>query len=78
MAWAAIRAASASVANLAVFPMQDVLNLDTTHRMNTPGTAVGNWTWRFDWAMVGAQPGPRLRRLSAVFGRCRLGRWSSG
>ncbi|MBX9794689.1 MAG: 4-alpha-glucanotransferase [Burkholderiaceae bacterium] len=78
VAWAAIRAASASVANLAVFPMQDVLNLDTTHRMNTPGTAVGNWTWRFDWAMVGAQPGPRLRRLSAAFGRCPFGRWSGG
>ncbi|MFM9916138.1 MAG: 4-alpha-glucanotransferase [Rhizobacter sp.] len=78
VAWAAIRAASASVANLAVFQMQDVLNLDTTHRMNTPGTAVGNWTWRFDWAMVGAQPGPRLRLLSAAFGRCPFGSWSSG
>ena len=70
VAWAAIRAASESVANLAMFPMQDVLNLDETHRMNTPGTAVGNWTWRFDWGMVGAQPGPRLRRLTAACGRC--------
>ena len=75
VAWAAIRAASASVANLAVFPMQDVLNLDTAHRMNTPGTAVGNWSWRFDWPMVGVQPGPRLRRLSAAFGRCPFSRF---
>jgi 4-alpha-glucanotransferase len=72
------QAASASVANLVMFPMQGVLNLDTKHRMNTPGTAVGNWTWRFVWPMVGAQPGPQLRRFSAAYGRCRLGRWSSG
>ena len=77
VAWAAIRAASASVANLSVFPMQDVLNLDASHRMNTPGTATGNWTWRFDWPMVGAQPAPRLRRLSAAFGRCPFGPLSS-
>jgi 4-alpha-glucanotransferase len=40
--------AANSVANLAVFPLQDVLGLDSTHRMNTPGTLGGrNWTWRF-------------------------------
>jgi 4-alpha-glucanotransferase len=68
--WAMIRAALNSVADLAVFPLQDVLGLDATHRMNTPGTlGQGNWTWRFDWPMVGAEPGRVLGLLTAASGR---------
>jgi 4-alpha-glucanotransferase len=49
--WAMIRAACNSVAHMAVFPLQDVLGLDSTHRMNLPGTLGGsNWAWRFDWS----------------------------
>ncbi len=39
-------------AMLAVVPMQDVLELDGQHRMNTPGTATGNWHWRFNWTQL--------------------------
>ena len=67
--WAMIRAACNSVANTAVFPMQDVLGLDGSHRMNLPGTTVGNWTWRFDWSMVGAEPARVLRLITAASGR---------
>lgn len=42
----------ASSAKMAIIPMQDVLGLDTEARMNTPGTASGNWTWRFTWAQL--------------------------
>lgn len=45
-AWAFIRAAFASVANLAVVPMQDFLNLGSEARINTPSTLGGNWMWR--------------------------------
>ncbi len=38
-----------SPANLALFPMQDLLKLDSNARMNTPGTTDNNWCWRFDW-----------------------------
>jgi len=38
-----------SRAALAVLPMQDVLRLGSEARMNTPGTASGNWTWQFQW-----------------------------
>ena len=38
-----------SRAELAVLPLQDVLGLGSEARMNTPGTAVGNWNWRFRW-----------------------------
>jgi 4-alpha-glucanotransferase len=52
-----------------VFPLQDVLGLDTRHRMNTPGLGEGNWSWRFDWSMVGTEPARVLGAISAVTGR---------
>ena len=44
--------ALASVADTAILPMQDVLELDEKSRMNTPGTANGNWGWRFQWKQL--------------------------
>ncbi len=38
-----------SRAELAIIPLQDILDLDGTARMNTPGTIEGNWSWRFRW-----------------------------
>jgi 4-alpha-glucanotransferase len=70
--WAMIRAACNSVANTAVFPMQDVLGLDGTHRMNRPGSPVGNWAWRFEWGMVGEEPSRVLNAITAVSGRGRF------
>ena len=67
--WAMIRAACNSVANTSIVPMQDVLGLDGTHRMNLPGTPRGNWGWRFDWGMVGTEPARVLSLLSAASGR---------
>jgi 4-alpha-glucanotransferase len=45
--WAMMRAAARSVANLCIFPLQDVLHLGTEGRMNIPAAGVGNWTWRY-------------------------------
>ncbi|MEK8049598.1 4-alpha-glucanotransferase [Ideonella sp. DXS22W] len=71
--WAMIRAALNSVASLAIFPLQDVLGLPSPHRMNTPGTlGDANWTWRFDWPMVGHEPGRVLGLLTAASGRGRF------
>ncbi len=39
-------------AHLAIIPMQDILHLDSTHRMNTPGTCEGNWHWQFSWEQL--------------------------
>lgn len=50
--WLLIRSAFASVSCLAIVPMQDLMALDSRHRMNVPGTAEGNWGWRFDWQDV--------------------------
>lgn len=69
MHWALIRATSQSVANLALFPLQDVLGLGSEHRMNFPGTAQGNWSWRFDWPMLEGPAQTWLARISAASGR---------
>ena len=67
--WAMIRAVCNSVANTVVVPLQDVLGLDGSHRMNRPGSPTGNWAWRFDWAMVGAEPARVLGVIAAASGR---------
>jgi len=45
-AWHLIRTAWSSKAALAIAPLQDLLNLGSEARMNIPGRATGNWTWR--------------------------------
>lgn len=69
MPWLLIRASLATVSRLAVIPMQDLLGLDTCHRMNVPNTIEGNWSWRFDWDMVDEHCAPRLKNLNNLYGR---------
>jgi len=64
-----IDAAYASTAVLAVIPMQDLLARDSGARMNTPGTLVGNWRWRFDWNDVPQTLAPACRERAARAGR---------
>ena len=66
--WAMIRAALQSVANHALCQFQDVMGLDSRHRMNMPGT-VGWWTWRFQWSWVTDEATQRLARMTAASGR---------
>ncbi|MDD2723375.1 MAG: 4-alpha-glucanotransferase [Methylovulum sp.] len=66
---ALIQAALASVANLAIIPMQDILELGSEHRMNTPGTTVGNWQWRFQWEQLTTERAARLAHLVELFNR---------
>ncbi len=47
-AWSLIRIASTSVADICLFPLQDILGVGTEGRMNIPSAATGNWSWRFD------------------------------
>jgi 4-alpha-glucanotransferase len=50
--WDFVRAGYGAVSNLAVFTLQDLLNLDSTARLNTPGVAAGNWQWRYSAAQL--------------------------
>ena len=67
--WQLIRAASASVAVFCIIPLQDVLGLDTSARMNQPGNGQGSWEWRFAWRQVGAVHAARLAELAQLHGR---------
>ncbi len=66
---AMIRAAFASVAELAVVPLQDLMNLGSSARMNTPGKETGNWVWRIRHADVPDDLPGRMRALSEVTAR---------
>ncbi len=69
IAWDMIRLAFASVADTAIVPFQDVLDLDSRARMNLPGRVEGNWGWRFR-AEVATEPlARRLAGLAALYGR---------
>ena len=64
-----VRAALASVANMAVIPLQDILKLDSSGRMNVPGTPRGNWSWRFLADDIREEHRTRLHDLTEMYGR---------
>jgi 4-alpha-glucanotransferase len=64
VSWSLIRAAYTSVASLAVSPAQDVLDLGSEARMNVPGIARGNWSWRASADAFTPELARRLRRLA--------------
>jgi 4-alpha-glucanotransferase len=64
-----IDATYGSQAALAIVPMQDLLALDSASRMNTPGTVVGNWGWRFSWDQVPASLAAVCRDRAVRSGR---------
>lgn len=63
MPWALIDVVLRSIASLAIVPMQDFLSLDGRHRMNTPGEAQGNWTWRFERGALSPDLAARIRSM---------------
>jgi len=72
MPWPMLWNVLASPSNLAILQMQDLLELDSEHRMNTPGTVEGNWDWRFDWNQVDPGLASMLRHRIAMYGRLAL------
>lgn len=69
MPWLLIRAALRSVSTLAVIPMQDLLALDGTHRMNVPGTVEDNWRWQFSWDQLDESALLCLYEMNELYGR---------
>lgn len=64
-----VRSAYHSVAETALIPMQDVLELGSAARMNVPGASEGNWGWRFTWDQLAAGRSAWLSNLAAESGR---------
>lgn len=71
--WVLIRMALASVAKLAIIPLQDILGLDNSARMNDPSKIPGNWRWRYDSSeLLTEELSERLLELTELYGRALL------
>ncbi len=68
-AWELIRLAMMSVADICIIPMQDILNLGTSARMNYPGRALGYWKWRMKPDAFTDKVKKRLRETTEIYGR---------
>lgn len=64
-----IRTCLGSIAAFAIFPMQDVLGLGEEARMNVPGAAGGNWSWRYEKESLNDGLAAYLRSLTHLYGR---------
>lgn len=62
--WAAITTVMESKAFMAIIPMQDILGLDNSSRMNWPGVLEGNWKWRFNYNSLDPYAEFKLKQLS--------------
>jgi 4-alpha-glucanotransferase len=69
MNWVLIRANLASVADMAIIPLQDVLGLGSEARMNLPATPSGNWRWRFTKGQLTPEIKVRLREMVKIYDR---------
>jgi 4-alpha-glucanotransferase len=67
--WIFIRSVWASVANIAIAPLQDLLGLGSAARMNLPGTISGNWRWRCESKTLTKEVGERLKQLTFLYDR---------
>jgi 4-alpha-glucanotransferase len=67
--WDLIRLAMSSVADTAIFPMQDVLGLGSEARMNLPASQENNWLWRFETEQLKPEHSAKLRDFSRTYGR---------
>ncbi|HSM54584.1 MAG TPA: 4-alpha-glucanotransferase [Candidatus Sulfomarinibacteraceae bacterium] len=69
IAWDLIRLALSSVADMAVIPLQDHMDLGNEARMNFPSTESGNWQWRYTENMLTDVITRRLHELTELYGR---------
>jgi 4-alpha-glucanotransferase len=70
--WPLIRAASTSVADICLFPLQDVLELGSEARMNVPSRPEDNWTWRYSQGALTPECAQALAALTDVADRDRV------
>jgi 4-alpha-glucanotransferase len=68
-AWPLMRSCQGSVAEVAIYPAQDLLELGSEARMNTPSVPGGNWGWRAPEGAFTAELAARLTALAEVTDR---------
>ncbi|MDD2856016.1 MAG: 4-alpha-glucanotransferase, partial [Desulfuromonadaceae bacterium] len=64
-----LRTVLMSVADTAIIPLQDLIGLGSEARMNVPGMAFGNWSWRFRWDMIPAYMPSNIYAQIECYGR---------
>jgi 4-alpha-glucanotransferase len=64
-----IRTAMATVADTVIIPLQDILGLGSSSRMNRPGTTEGNWKWRFSPDQLTPEIREKLRSMTHLYER---------
>lgn len=64
-----IRFCLGSIARYAIFPIQDLLILGSDARMNTPGVAANNWSFRYESSDLTPERAEWLKRTTQLFGR---------
>jgi len=64
-----LRLGWSSVANTVIVPLQDLFSLDSSARMNTPGTESNNWLWKMNAEQLVNFPVDKLKKLNRLFGR---------
>lgn len=69
--WGMMRGAWASVGDMAIVPMQDIIGLGSEARMNTPSTLGGNWEWRAKADEIDNKLAKRLYKYMEMYGRLR-------
>ena len=67
--WALGKLAFSSVAKIAIIPIQDLLNLDETARMNLPGAVEKNWLWRLKPGQITKEAEKRLKEWTILYNR---------
>lgn len=72
MNWVLIGMVFDSASDTAVVPMQDILGLGNEARMNKPGEADGNWTWRCTIDAFNSETAGRLRQITESSNRLSL------
>jgi len=67
--WIFARLAYASVAKIAILPLQDVLGIDEQGRMNMPGESQGNWGWRLIPGQLNQHAEHTLKEWTSLYNR---------
>lgn len=68
--WGFIRGIWSSVANTAIAPMQDFLNLGNEARINLPATLGTNWQWRAKKEDINENLANKIYKFTKLYGRC--------
>lgn len=64
-----IREAMATIADLVIIPVQDILGYDNSFRMNTPGTVKNNWIWKLTSGALNSENMGKIKRMAEIFSR---------